>query len=670
MRLKSLLQLLHLFIFSMIISTCASAVVDVGIQEVEVAELSPDYPTDRSPEPKELFEVRVTIKSYGDEETEGTIVIYLDDEEKEMWGTFSIKPGELYSHSFTISHDACGIYNVWAKIVMNNNAPYHDWEVNVPVKIGKNFLVTITPEKGVINKPVQVDVKSDLGLEVEYARIEIINIYGKQYKGGTVHKNEIFSFTPDITGKFLVVVTKEDEGYCNYTKPIEVRHNLTIRGPYSGRHPDDPVAGDEIVIRVLDEENEPVHGASINVRGPEERYLNTDRGGGVLFFVDEPGEHYIEITKTVPPYWGVNKTMYVLAKPVLVIFASPEKPILGDDITVKITNENISDVNITLTNPNGFSMTLTTGRGSEVTFDSKLLGKYIIRADKDDYTSSTLEIEVNNLLKILTGDEENHVMGNNLTITVLDQDDYPVPNAVVTIKDSEGKEEVGTTDHKGEVEFILNSKKYKISAEKKDFIKAEAEITPLVKKLSLSLSTKKLRIDEGSIYISVKEDDTGAPVPAKITIEGERTGVEIEETSSGLTFTPEFSDNYRIFATKENYGGAKDSFVVESVPIGIDTVLDKKELVIKITTSGKPLQAVDVSIKTPKGKIIESTDMEGIVRVNLDEEGKGRYTVFASKPPNYERSEVGVEIIRNQEYGWMWLILIIILISLIVVWRF
>jgi len=91
---------------SMIISTCASAVVDVGIQEVEVAELSPDYPTDRSPEPKELFEVRVTIKSYGDEETEGTILIYLDDEEKDLWGTFSIKPGELYSHSFTISHDA------------------------------------------------------------------------------------------------------------------------------------------------------------------------------------------------------------------------------------------------------------------------------------------------------------------------------------------------------------------------------------------------------------------------------------------------------------------------------------------------------------------------------------------------------------------------------------
>ena len=223
---------------------------------------------------------------------------------------------------------------------MKNNTPNHDWDVTVPVKIGKKFYVNITPERAVVNSPVYVEIKDDLGLNVEKAKIWLGSVYGAKYKGAVSKKNEVFSFTPDRTGYFLIHITKEDEGYCEYTQQIEARHNITVYGPYSERGFDDPVVGDEVVIRVYDEENEPIPGVSITVSGVEEIYLNTDRAGGVLFVANKAGEHHIKAEKSTPPHWGFNKTVYIEAKPVLMITASPERPLSGDDVTVKVINEN------------------------------------------------------------------------------------------------------------------------------------------------------------------------------------------------------------------------------------------------------------------------------------------------------------------------------------------
>jgi len=667
MRLKSLLQLLYLFIFLVTLSPCTSAVVDVGIQEVTVSELSPDYPTDNYPEPGEEFEVNVTIKNYGDEATEGTIVVYLDDEKKDSWGAFSIKAGEVVSQQFMISHGDCNTYNINIKIVMNKNTPNHDWEVSKQVKIGKKFYVTVNPEKAVVNKPIYVNVKNDLGLNVENVKICIGGISGVKYikyKCATSKENEIFSFTPDHTGNFLINITKEKEGYCGYIQQIEVRHNLTVYGPYPN---DNPISGDNIVIKVYDEENEPVPGVAVNVIGAENIYRNTDQSGGVLFVINKAGEYHIEIEKSTPPYWGVNKTVYVQAKPRLLINVSPEKPLLGDDVAIEILNENASNVNITITNPNGFERMLTTGEENKVNFNVKLLGTYVIRAEHDNYTAATKEIDVFNLLKILF-EPENPAIGDNITIIVLDQDSYPVPNALVSIK---GKEEVvKTTDHNGEVKFKLKSRNYKIIAEKKDYINATASVNVIVKKLSLDLSSKKLKIDTGTIHISVTEEDMGISTSAKITIEGESTGFKVEKTASEFTFTPEFADNYRISAAKDTYDGAEDSFVIEPASMDIYTSLNKKEIVIKITIENQPLPYVNVSVGTPTGKTLTSTDDKGVARISIEKEGEGKYTIFASKPPNYESSEVGVSVIKNQEYWWLWLILLIILITGILLWKF
>ena len=551
------LRILPLILFLIIALSCYStAVVDVGIENVTVTELSPDYPGDSSPEPGELFKVNVEIKNYGDETAEGNMIVYLDDSEKDSLGTFSINPGEMFSHKFTISHDECGIFNVLVKIFMEDNTLNHDWKLSKVVKIGNRFYVSLDPEKPVVDRKVQIDIKDGLGNSIGNAKIWIGSNQGIKYKGGTTHENEVFSFTPDRTGEFVLSITK-DEGYCEYRETVVVKHELNVRGPYCSRSPADPIAEDELVIRVYDENNKPIPGVAITLKGHENIYLNTDQSGFVLFFVNKPGVYSVELEKNTPPFWSVNKTLNVRAKPPIVISVSPEKPLQGRDATIKILNENITALNITVTNPGGFSRTLA-AKNNEIKFNPESAGTYILNAEKKDYEDLNETLVVYNLLKILI---ENPVLGNDVTITVLDHHDYPVPDAVLSISGSDEAEFIKNTDHNGEVIFKLKSREYKLTAEKKNSITANAVITPRIRKLSLNLSSRNLTINE-PIYISVTEKDADKPVTAKITIKGEK-GFKHEETSSGFNFTPAAADIYEITASKEYYEIAKDTLVVK-----------------------------------------------------------------------------------------------------------
>ena len=450
-------------------------------------------------------------------------------------------------------------------------------------------------------------------------------------------------------------------------KVIEARHNLTVFGPYSDRYPDEPIVGDEILIRLQDETGEPVPGATITVSGPEKIDLNTERRGSAAFTANNAGEHYIMIEKSTPLYWSVNKTLYVHAKPTIKVTISPEKPSPGKDVKIRILNENASTANITITNPEGFVRVIRLSENNEAVFSVTSPGAYTVNVAHECCTGFTKEIEVYNSLKILT-EPKKQAVGEDVTIITVDQDGYPVPGVVLTVRGNE--EFTKSTNQNGELKFKLISREYEITAEKNDYKKASSEITTYVRELSLSLNTPSVRIYEGDIHISVTEKDTKTPVPAKITITGERTGAVTADNASEFTFKPEFADSYRVSAAKEYYEGSSESFVVEPVPLEIDTSLDEKNLTIRVTSEDNPLPGVDVSILTPNGKLNRITDDNGVATLNLDAEGEGDYSIFASNPPNYNSAEAATKVIRNQQYWWAWLILIIILALGIILRRF
>ncbi len=670
-----LLQTVILFVFLIITSAYAGAVVDVGIEKVVITDLSSEHAADDSPEPGEDFEVEVVVKNYGDEDTSGDIDLYIDDVKTDSWGTFSIKAGERISHKFITSKDDCSRYMVQAKIIIRNNVRNHDWELTVPVKVGKMFYVTISPEKAIVNKKTQIEVRDEYGMYVGDARIWIGNTAGtNEYRSGTTLKNDAFYFTPEHLGEMLIKVTKMGEGFCQNSKVIEVRHNFTVYGPYSNRYPDKPVAGDEIVLKLFDENAKAVAGASVTVSGKEKIvYLNSDEGGGVIFVTNESGKHTILVEKQIPLFWDANLTFDVLPKPELTIKMSPENPIVGDDVTLKITTKNVSNIDVTITNPEGFSRTIRTDRNNQVNFDVKLLGRYIITAETEGYEALDHEFEVHNLFKILV-EPKNQVIGDNVTITILDQKDYPVPNAQVTITGTAQNKETEkldiNTDHTGEISLKLNSKRYEIYVKKNGYDDFKGTITPIIKELYLNLSSKKLIINEGDIHISVTEKDTKSPIDAVIKIKGERTGIEIEKTASAFTFTPEFADNYRVYVTKDYYDPVSADFVIEPSPIKIDAKLEDKELVLTVTSNNKSLMGIDVIITTPERKITTVTGDLGIVTINLDDEGSGEYSILAGKHPNYESSEIGIFVNKNYSLWWTILIFIIIFVTGFIIWKF
>ncbi len=553
---KTQLLLLQVFLFFIIVLPYTTAVVDVGIEAVTIS--------DANPSPGKSFELSVKIKNYGDEAANGKIIIYFDNLEKDSLGTFSINSNEEFSHKFTLSHGFCGNLDVTVKLFMNDNTLNHDWEVTIPARIGNKFHIELEPEKPIINEKIQFKIKNEYGNCVDGAEVAIGNTNGVKYKSDTTGSDGIFTYTPEKTGDFVLSITKNSENYCEFKQTIQVKHKINVKGPYSSRYPQDPIAGDEIVVSVYDEKNKPIQGVTVIVKktGTENLYLTTGDSGVAFFVANTPGKYYIELERTIPPYWSVNKTLTVRSKPLILISISPEKPLLEEDVTIKILNENLSDVNITIISPNGFSRTILTDQNNKIKFTVDRAGTYLVNAGKKDYEDLNETFRVYNLLKILI-EEQDATLGSDITITVIDHNNHPVSDANLRIKSEEGDQFTRKTDYNGKVTFKLTNKEYELVAEKKDSINATAKITSRVKKLLLNLSSKKQVINEGSIYIRVIEEETGNLVPAKITINGEKTGFRLQEIAPVLNFTPSVADNYEVYASLEYYESAKDNFVIE-----------------------------------------------------------------------------------------------------------
>jgi len=177
------------------------------------------------------------------------------------------------------------------------------------------FYVKTIPENAIINEKVDVDIREGNGKFVDGSEVWIGNIPGGMDKSEIVTSSAGFSFEPDRVGEFLLRITNEKEGYCEYTQIIEVKHNFTIEGPISVNHPNNPIAGDEFRIQVYNENKKPVSDAFIVINGPEYVMAWTNNAGVAIFNLNKTGDYVVKIVKNAPPFWTVNKTLHVSGKP-------------------------------------------------------------------------------------------------------------------------------------------------------------------------------------------------------------------------------------------------------------------------------------------------------------------------------------------------------------------
>ena len=364
-------------------------------------------------------------------------------------------------------------------------------------------------------------------------------------------------------------------------------------------------------------------------------------GGYVNITLTKPGTYLIRVLGYQS--WELNRSLTVSEKPTPTVTITPVNPMLGEPVTISVKKTDqtlLEDVLITVIKPNTVAEPTVISPTGEYTYIPTIMGTYTVKVSVEDYiapedkTFATRgkEFEV-------TFSPENPTVSDNITFIVTNKTKYPMHDAEIYVDGVL----LGTTDSDGRSILNLDEpRKYGILVRLFGHMEQTMEITP-IGILSLNLNHTEIEIHQ-SIFLGVF-DSKGDPITANIDITTPNGTISVVDVN--YTFTPKFLGKYSISATKSGYTDAIAGFKVNSIPLDIDTRIDKDKLIVRVTSYEKIVENATIVIKTPGGKEKSGvTDKYGNFLVEIDKEGN--YGVYVSKKyyGNLERT-VEVKKIRN-----------------------
>jgi len=249
----------------------------------------------------------------------------------------------------------------------------------------------------------------------------------------------------------------------------------------------DVFTGKETTLRIVDENGNPVSGASviITTQNGTKKTLITDNNGNVNLLIDTYGKVKIKIVKD---YSTFEKEIDV-KKGKLEIFV-PDNIKSGKEFSliVKDNNNNPLDANVLIFGANGEKVydstsvasstsSVSSSTGSKITL--KNAGKYTIEVRKDGYDTIKKEIYVSELknIKIIIPDKIE--FGKEYEAYVKDEDGNPV-KAKVEVSLPDGSSKTYESDINGKLLFSVNSiGKIKISVSNNEYKGTSSEANVL-----------------------------------------------------------------------------------------------------------------------------------------------------------------------------------------------
>ena len=576
------------------------------------------------------------VSKHIDRNDSGTITISSKDFEDEngdnLWGA-------------SLRNYKCGTTEI--KVSLSGDVDAHSDKETLTIS-GEKLTVDLAPAAPAASSNITVEVEDKTSKDpVNGATVRLTQLAGTKWSIDDASRDQdtddgVASFDPiskdsrfldNIYRTYQLDVFKDD--YCIFTKSFSLQNKLRIT-----EVPQKPYSGDEIRVKLVDAASKGVEGAKLAVSGTSGVIgsYTSDSSGYVKFTLANGGTYSLLATKSG---FDNSDTASITAmnRASMELNINPEKVAIGKEVTITATanGKAVEGATVTIEKPGGSRDTLSTSASGKVVYTPGAAGSYNVIVKKDGYETTTKSFSAANFFYITLPDAPK--VHAPITVAAKDQDGKPITDAAVSIQ---GTTVSGTTDATGQFSFTLDTAgDYTLSVKKTGFTDYSQKITAYGT-LKTAVSPQKLNLDE-SVTISVS-DDSGASIEASIGII-RPDGTKENTVKSTYTFTPQMAGEYKINVTRTSYLPATASFEVNPYPLQLEVWLSGKDLTIKATKDGVPVDSINLSVLTPGGNnIAVETNKEGIAKLDIKELNQtGTFTV-SSLDRNYEKKSVKKEI--------------------------
>jgi len=527
----------------------------------------------------------------------------------------------------------CGTHTLKADLVRFGqvyDTIYEDFNVgDVP-------MIVFEPERPLPGEDVKIyfkdrdteDIIKNLKVTITYMTGERESISLSTQSAGYV------VFEPSRPGKYKIAIDTK-KTYCGEMY-FYAKRTMLVDGP----HPADPLVGDMISIAVP--------ASDIGVKAYDSNgdlYLTarTLITGAVNFTINDAGTYNLVIGETSTRYWGINKTLVVSSRPALTATIEPETPYVNSPmtVTVKAADTPLSNARVKFITPAGVQREYVTLANGKVIYDGvSAMGEYTVIVEKTGYEPVVKTFRANNGFQLELS-PENPLLNEEAVLTVRDQDGLPVPDAEVSIMDTEI---LGATDAQGQFKFMLTESnpdsdpgRYTLLVMKDLFWSLNYQITaedtfeityPSNTEVGDDINVRLFNSRGGLL--------TDNSVSVKIT-SPDNTLTSLNKAD--FTFKPVLVGNYLIEANKLGYVSTSASIEVKPHPLDVTPRIDGKDLVIEVMSYNNSVEGISVSVLMFDGRVLKqiTTDGDGMASVAIETEGNVTIEVNKEgKNPLYE----------------------------------
>ncbi|MBN2013598.1 MAG: carboxypeptidase regulatory-like domain-containing protein [Candidatus Altiarchaeota archaeon] len=536
--------------------------------------------------------------------------------------------------------------------------------------VGDKLYVAMEPENPTTGKNIGVQVEDENGDPLDDIYVRIVRLGDAGWDIDDVKRekktdngeatfdavDEDFRFKDDPYGKYQLSVW--EDGYCLYRKAFEVTNKLKIT-----EAPENPYAGDEIKVKILDINDNRVEGARVAVSGVGGLVgsYNSDSSGYAKFKLESQGSYTLLASKTGYEDSDIV-SITVKDRRGMDVRIDPIKQAIGQDVSITITSGGnpIENAEVMIEKPDGSKDTLSTSSTGKMVYKPSMSGTYDITVKKQGYETTTSSFIAMNFFNVSV--PEKLELKDEVTITVRNQDGRNIEGASVEIV---GSIINGLTDSAGKFSFILdNVGEYVLSIKKEGYEDYSEKLTFYG---SLTVRVTPEVIDLGdSVEIRVL-DEEGREIDVDMVIE-KPDGRKENIKGSTHTLTPNLAGSYNVTANKRYYTPSTADFTVNPYQLDLNVWVSGSNLMIKATRNNEPVGNISVSVLTPDDdEIFLKTDEEGVARLNIRELNQTGTFTISSVDINYEKKTVTREITGAGENLLPLLLLIILVVVLLII---
>jgi uncharacterized GH25 family protein len=589
-------------------------------------------------------DIEVTITADGIPVHSDTVSVTIDQNESDTItissGSFKDENGDNIWEASLMNYK-CGTMDI--KVTLGGGVATHSDTAELEI-IGEKFVVDLTPAAPTAASNITVDVEDKADKDpINGATVRLTQLASTKWSIDDASRDQdtdegVATFDPiskdsrfndNIYRTYRLDVFKEN--YCIFTKSFSLQNKLRIT-----EVPQKPYSGDEIRVKIVDAADKGVENAKLTVSGTSGVIgsYTSDSSGYVKFTLSNGGTYSLLASKSG---FDNSDTASITAmnRASMDLNINPDKVAIGKEVTITATanGKAVEGATVTIEKPGGARDTLSTSSSGKVVYTPGAAGSYNVIVKKDGYETTTKSFSAANFFYITLPDAPK--VHASITVAAKDQDGKPITDAAVSIQ---GTTVSGTTDATGQFSFTLdNAGDYTLSVKKTGFTDYSQKITAYGT-LKAAVVPQTLDLDE-SVTISVS-DDGGASIEASIGII-RPDGTKENTLKSTYTFTPQIAGEYRINVTRTSYLPATVSFEVNPYPLQLEVWMSGKDLTIKATKEGVPVESINLSVLTPAGNSIAvETNKDGIAKLDIKGLNEtGTFTV-SSLDRNYEKKSV------------------------------